>query len=144
MKKNYFERDVKAEEAWRNTSKGQKRFIKILLGVIVFIPLLIVSTCVYNIATYTPSEPEPYKVRASAFDGSVHHVERFLKNNLKDPKSYEGIEWGNLVEQDMPGYSYTIWHQYRAKNSFGGYVVSKQMFYLDSLGSVVNVEDVNF
>ena len=70
----------------------------------------------------------------SSWDGSVRQVERYLKNNLKDPDSYESIEWSNVVKQDDG--SFIVRHKYRAKNSFGGYVVEEKYFTLDSSGNV--------
>ena len=76
------------------------------------------------------------KVENSSIDGSVSQVKRYLKNNLKDPNSYESIEWSNVVETDN---GYTVRHKYRAKNSMGGYVVENQIFYLDFQGNVTSV-----
>lgn len=76
------------------------------------------------------------KVENSSIDGSVSQVKRYLKNNLKDPNSYESIEWSNVVETDN---GYTVRHKYRAKNSMGGYVIENQIFYLDFQGNVTSV-----
>ena len=37
-------------------------------------------------------------VSNSGWDGSVHQVERYLKQNLKDPSSFEAIEWSPVVK----------------------------------------------
>lgn len=79
------------------------------------------------------------KVENSSWDGSVRQVEKYLKNSLKDPKSYESIEWSE-VQKD--GSNYKVRHKYRAKNSFGGYVVSNQIFVLNRQGEVINVIDL--
>lgn len=79
------------------------------------------------------------KVENSSWDGSVRQVEKYLKNTLKDPKSYESIEWSE-VQKD--GSNYKVRHKYRAKNSFGGYVVSNQIFVINRQGEVVNVIDL--
>lgn len=76
------------------------------------------------------------KVENSAWDGSVSQVKKYLKSNLKDPDSYESIEWGNVVETDN---GYMVRHKYRAKNSFGGYMVENNVFYLDFQGNVISV-----
>lgn len=75
-------------------------------------------------------------IENSAWDGSVFQVEKYLKKNLKDPDSYESIEWGKVVETDN---GYMVRHKYRAKNSFGGYTIDNNVFYLDFKGSVTNV-----
>ena len=74
-------------------------------------------------------------VRNSGYDASVRQVESYLKNNLKDPKSYESMEW-SAVERTGNG-GYKVRHKYRAKNSFGGYVTENKVFYLDANGNVV-------
>lgn len=80
----------------------------------------------------------------SNFDGSVSQVKRYLTSNLKDPDSYDGIEWSKVqITQSDPSYKYFVRHKYRAKNSFGGYVITNKIFYLDRNGSIVDVKDID-
>ena len=76
------------------------------------------------------------KIENSAWDGSVSQVKKYLQNNLKDPNSYESIEWGKVIENEN---GYIIRHKYRAKNSFGGYTIENNIFHLDLKGNVINV-----
>ena len=76
------------------------------------------------------------EVKNSSWDGSVSQVVKYLKNNLKDPNSYESIEWGNVTETDN---GYAVRHKYRAKNSFGGYVIENQIFHIDWQGNITSV-----
>lgn len=82
-------------------------------------------------------------VSNSALDASVYQVERYLKREyLKDPDSYEGIEWSKVQKDNSNSlYRYYVRHKYRAKNSFGGYAVEEKIFYLDQSGNVVSVKD---
>ena len=73
----------------------------------------------------------------SSWDCSVYQVKRYLEKSLKDPDSYEGIEWGKVQQN---GIEYKVYHKYRAKNSFGGYVIESHIFTLDADGNVTNVE----
>ena len=57
----------------------------------------------------------------SGWDGSHRNFERMLKNRLKDPDSYEHIET-RVTRKGSDGL-HTLYTKYRAKNSFGGYVV---------------------
>ena len=50
-------------------------------------------------------------------------AESYLKNNLRDPSSYERIDY-NVKENG----EVTI--KYRAKNGFGGYVIEEQTIYV--------------
>lgn len=90
----------------------------------------------------TPKKPTEI-VSNSAWDGSVYQVERYLKNNLKDPDSFEAIEWSPVSKVNLPTHKYIVRCKYRAKNSFGGYVIDNQLFYLDGQGNVVNVMQYN-
>lgn len=74
-------------------------------------------------------------VENSSWDGSVHQVKDWLRNNLKDPGSLEFIEWGTVIETTS-GYSVRV--KYRAKNSFGGYVIEEKIFDLDRSGNVTS------
>jgi hypothetical protein len=47
------------------------------------------------------------KIENSPWDGSVRQVEKYLKSNLKDPKSYESIEWG-LCKKRIKDIAYII------------------------------------
>lgn len=90
--------------------------------------------------TQTPKKPVEV-VANSDWDASVYQVERFLKKNLKDPKSFEAIEWSRVTKVDLPSHKYVVRCKYRAKNSFGGYVIHNQLFYLDVSGKVVKYMD---
>lgn len=76
------------------------------------------------------------KIQNSPWDGSVYQVENYLKKNLKDPDSYQSIEWSSVAEKDG---NYQVRHKYRAKNSFGGYVVENCIFTLNKEGNVIDV-----
>ena len=69
----------------------------------------------------------------------------FLKHNyLKDPDSYEAIEWIAFGTYNKENDTYFALHKYRAKNSFGGYVVEEKVFVLDKDGNVLKmVDDMN-
>lgn len=75
-------------------------------------------------------------VQASPWDGSVYQVKDWLKENLKDPKSIEYIKWTPLIHMDDG--TYTIGVKYRAKNSFGGYVIEERIFTLNNEGKVIS------
>jgi hypothetical protein len=76
-------------------------------------------------------------VENSPWDASVRQVERYLKNNLKDPDSYQSIEWSAVLKKDGGGFM--VRHKYRAKNGFGGYGIENQIFTMDSAGNVIAV-----
>jgi hypothetical protein len=70
-------------------------------------------------------------------DGSVWQVRSWLNNNAKDPESIEYITWYPLQKTNDGGFSVRV--KYRAKNSFGGYVIEEKNFFLNSSGTVIAV-----
>lgn len=88
----------------------------------------------------TPTEDKPKEiVHNLSWDGSVLQVESWLKQNLKDPDSFEAIEWSKVIKNEN---GYFVRCKYRAKNSFGGYAVENKLFMLNSSGEVITVTDV--
>jgi hypothetical protein len=80
-------------------------------------------------------------VENSEWDGSVRQVKNWFKNNLKDPKSTEYIEWSPVHKTEDGGFMVRV--KYRSKNSFGGYVVANQVFFMNSQGEVQYYVDYN-
>lgn len=78
------------------------------------------------------------KIMNSPWDSSVAQVQNYLKKNLKDPGSYESIEWSK-VNNSKDGY--WVRHKYRAKNSLGGFVIENKIFYINFDGIVTKVVD---
>ena len=90
----------------------------------------------------SPSKPSVPKevVYNSEWDGSVRQVEQWFDKNLKDPDSFEAVEWGKVVKLD-DGLGFAVRCKYRAKNSFGGYNVEHKLFTLDPKGNIILVAD---
>lgn len=86
-------------------------------------------------STYVPS----VEVKNNKWNGGVKQVEDYLESTLRDPDSYESIEWSEVKTKSD---GYYVRHKYRAKNGFGGYVVANQLFHLDFNGNVVGVKDL--
>lgn len=106
--------------------------ILILFTGVIVILIMIINTAFENKG----------KVRNSPWDSSVHQVERYLKRNLKDPNSFEALSWSKVYDKNNnnSGYRYKVRVKYKAKNSFGGYVIENDIFFLDEKGNVVRVE----
>ena len=82
-------------------------------------------------------EPEAV-VYNSSWDASVSQVVDYLNQTLLDPDSLEFIEWSPVVESND---GYQVRTKYRAKNTFGGYVIKEQLFTLDKDGQVLSAID---
>jgi hypothetical protein len=109
-----------------------------LLGIpLVFVVALVVISA--NAGRSGSVGSKDVLVENSSWDGSVFHVKQYLKKNLKDPDSYEGIEWSPV--QKLSDGTFSVRHKYRAKNSFGGFVVENQVFVYDAQGNVLSAKD---
>lgn len=111
------------------------------LAAILAVPVIfLIMLSVIGGGSSSPSTPQgDHRLKSSAWDGSVHYVKEHVKTNLKDPDSYESIEWSNV--QTLDDGRFWIRHKYRAKNSFGGYVVENKIFIYDSSGNIVSSMD---
>ena len=78
-------------------------------------------------------------VQSSPWDASVRQVDDWLKNSVKDPDSLQYIEWSPVSQQANGEFMVRV--KYRAKNSFGGYVVENKLFFLSSSGTVLRSKD---
>jgi uncharacterized membrane protein YkgB len=105
-----------------------------LLIIFIIIPLYKGCSCSKE------TDAEKPLVHNSDWDGSVKQVKEYLEDNLKDSDSYESVKWFTVVEKPLNGlYAFGVRHIYRAKNSFGGYVIEDQIFYMDEEGNIVDV-----
>lgn len=85
---------------------------------------------------------EDTSVKNNPYDASVRQVEHYLDDNLKDPDSYESLEWSEVNEApEGSGHKYEVRHKYRSKNSYGGYVIENEVYKLDEKGNVVGIDD---
>ena len=112
--------------------------IKLFLSAVVIGAFLLFAAGSGNDDSSSTNETQEV-VYNSSWDSSVRQVKDYLKKNLKDPNSYESIEWSNVIKQSDG--SFIVRHKYRAKNSFGGYVVENKVFALDQNGNVIGSID---
>ncbi len=138
----------KRKTTYSNVNKSEeKKGIGSIKGCFViiiftFVILITIGTCSNCGSSSTQNEVNKEVVENSSWDSSVSQVKHYLKNNLKDPDSVQYIEWSNVKKDTtlLNGRAtYAVRCKYRAKNSFGGYVISNSLFYLDSNGNVVHV-----
>jgi hypothetical protein len=96
----------------------------------------------FIIGLLLPDDSNTSEVKNSPWDSSVYQVERYIKNNLSDPNSFEVIQWSKVrdMTHSQYGYRYKVMVKYRAKNSFGGYEIQSNIFFLDKKGNVVDVQ----
>lgn len=109
------------------------------LGLLLMIVLIVILSALTS--KENSSKPAVYN---SAWDNSVWQAEKYLKHNLKDPDSYQSIEWSKVSESNgVRGSKYIVRNKYRAKNSLGGYVIENKIFFLSEKGDVLGATDFN-
>jgi hypothetical protein len=79
------------------------------------------------------------KPMMSGWDGSCHACERYLKQSLNDPDSYQHMESTQPIAE---GAFWTVVSRFRAKNGFGALIVATKKFYIQQ-GEVVRTADVD-
>lgn len=132
-KKQISQKAVTCPDCGAPNAKAKKTSIWVWV-VLAFVFLWAIGKCSMDSANTAPQE----LVYNSSYDGSVHQAEAYLKARLKDPDSYQSIGWGKVTKLESGGYQ--TWHEYRAKNSYGGYDVGKYMFLLSPTGEVLRMD----
>ena len=77
-------------------------------------------------------------VRNVASDASVKQVKEYLASHLNDAASVQYVEWSAVYKRED---GFLVRCKYRAKNSFGAYVLANQAFLMDATGAVFKVVD---
>jgi hypothetical protein len=93
-----------------------------------------------SMSDYAGSSGTSEAVYNSPSDGTVLQAKAYLLQNINDPDSFEAIEWGTVNK--MGNGNYQTWCRYRAKNSFGGYEISKKLFILAPTGEVMSMHEM--
>ena len=108
---------------------------KAIKNILIVAAIIVGIVSLFSIFSSNDSDPMPNRTDSSVMVG----VKSYLRETLKDPGSYKEIEWSpsgiNSAGQ------YYIRHKYRAKNSFGGYVVEEKIFYLNQSYKVIQTQD---
>jgi len=131
----------KIEEIKKKEEKSQKGCRIGCLAVIAIIGILYLvnsfSSSNSNSSKKSSRTSTSYEVvKNSEWDASVSQVKSWLKANLKDPSSIKYIEWSTVSKTDDGGFMVRV--KYRAKNSFGGFVVENKVFIMNSSGTVLS------
>jgi RNA polymerase subunit RPABC4/transcription elongation factor Spt4 len=129
-------------EIKKTERESRKRLGLIILSTIaIFLVLCVIGSFISSDSSNNRTISKNI-VYNSELDGSVEQVKSWLQENLKDPDSLQFIEW-SPVQKIYDG-RFMVRVKYRAKNSFGGYVIENKIFSLDSSGNLVNVSDSKF
>lgn len=114
-------------------------FTTVILVLVALFTIVILERFMSYNARHSVADQPKEIVHNLSWDGSVPQVESWLKQNLKDPDSFEAIEWSKVIKNAN---GYFVRCKYRAKNSFGGHAVENKLFMLNSSGEVTSVTDV--
>lgn len=70
--------------------------------------------------------------KTDVWNGVAHAVKEYMAKHANDPKSVEYIDSSVIIEFTNGMYSQLV--EYRAKNGFGGLVVTKTIFFMEGDG----------
>lgn len=123
-------------------NKERRQWIAVLIFLVVVI-IFNISSREYSTSSKGNNRIENYgSNKGPSQTKAMAGVRVYLKRHyLKDPDSYEGISWEAFGIYNKDNNTYFALHKYRAKNSYGGYVVEEKLFVLDSDGNVIKVVD---
>lgn len=123
-------------------NKERQQWIAVLIFLVVVI-IFNISSREYSTSSKGNNRIENYgSNKGPSQTKAMAGVRVYLKRHyLKDPDSYEGISWEAFGIYNKDNNTYFALHKYRAKNSYGGYVVEEKLFVLDSDGNVIKVVD---
>ena len=114
----------------RESSIEKKPFRKLLIVSLIIGAIIALITMIPSNSDSSPSKQD---------SAVMLGVKEYLRETLKDPKSYQEIEWSPSGVNSKG--QYYIRHRYRAKNSLGGFVVEEKIFYLNNSYKVVDSHD---
>lgn len=110
-----------------------------ILALVIVAPIFwALKSCVSSDEPKAPPVPREI-VENSSWDASVKQVKAFLSQNAKDASSIEYLEWSPVQKTNNGGFAVRV--KFRAKNSFGAYVLENKFFVLSSQGQVISVSD---
>lgn len=123
-------------------NKERRQWIAVLICLIIVI-IFNISSREYSTSSKSNNKIENYENnKVLSQTKAMAGVKVYLKRHyLKEPDSYKGISWGAFGIYNKDNDTYFALHKYRAKNSYGGYVVEEKLFVLDSDGNVIKVVD---
>ena len=107
------------------------------IGCLLMIVIVVISLLVSPKNDHSSSKQGA--VENSGWDDSVSQVKDWVTANVKDPDSLQFIEWSPVIQQGNGELMVRV--KYRAKNSFGGYVVEHKLFFLSSSGRILRSKD---
>ena len=91
------------------------------------------STCIGTEEEEPKTRTELVQDQFSVFNGAHRKLQQHVKKNLKDPDSYEHIG----TRHEDKGEYILVSMKYRAKNSFGGFVVEYVTVKVDINGNIL-------
>lgn len=108
--------EIVPENNIRKSQQQGYRLLKLIIGgtVLIFIVSIFIDRPDNKNNKAESGSTTSEIVSNSASDGSVYQVKNYLKNILKDPDSFEAIEWSPVQNTDT---GYMVQCKYRAKKN---------------------------
>lgn len=124
-----------------------------ILGVIIFSVLVVIifftmtsdnTSQKWSDAIKVTTIEEKIEKQFTSWDGSHIQLKKYIKNNLKDPNSFEHIKttYTPTPITDIEGNEYiTVNMEYRAKNSFWWYIVETYKAFYSIEGLPIKIDN---
>ena len=125
--------EIKQTKAKSQNKAAMGCLVVVVLIIGFFFVLFLIDE--FNLSKKPPREA----VYNSESDGSVWEVKLWLKQHLNDPDSVQYIEW-STVRKTKAG-NLVVRVKFRAKNSYGAYVIAQKLFVLDRNKTVIEQTD---
>lgn len=141
---NYNDEPASEKSAQPNPQQPENKTKNFLIGVFYLGLLSIMFYTCNKIIDKSPDQTKSNVVVNNPYDASVWQVKGYLRDNLDNPGSYEGIEWSPVIDLGPAGsdrptkHRYIVRHKFTAKSKYGLTATNNWSFYLDDFGNVIH------
>lgn len=127
---------------FKNLPSGHKIITIVVFAVILFIVIKIIVSIASPknepINEKQLTREELITQQFSKWNGSHYKLEKYIKENMNDPSSYEHVETKYAVKGDS---TLIVVTKYRGKNAFGGVVLQTLQAKVDLNGNILEISN---
>lgn len=138
--KEFFEPYITAD---KNREKANKKTAYILIGSIIGLLFFLLVIVLFINVISGDKKTVTKQIEKTVYNGdrttTIYKCERYLMSRLHDPKSYEPVNWSDVIKTESG--LYKISHTYRAKNKMGALSLGTTTFLLNEEGTVISATD---
>lgn len=115
-----------------------------VLAIAILFAIGVIKSCpdISNSGVGNAPSTGDYNTSNSAWDSSVPCIVKYLEGTLNDPSSYKSYKW-SAVQENGDG-TYSVTHEYGAKNGFGAMRRETKKFTYSASGRVIAADPAYF